>query len=81
MAPGRQDAESRLALPALQQRIPLTAPFLPAHHLPPYLEREGPVGGGAGGTARSHNPLLQHMVHMVEQVHSPIGQLVSVTGP
>lgn len=77
MAPGRQDAESRLGLPALQQGIPLTPPFLPAHHLPPYLEREGSAGGGAGGSAGSHSPLLQHMVHMVEQGHSPIGQSVS----
>ncbi|XP_075904576.1 histone deacetylase 4 [Nelusetta ayraudi] len=72
MAPGRQDAESRLGLPALQQGIPLSPPFMPAHHLPPYLEREGAAGGGAGGSAGSHSPLLQHMVHMVEQGHSPI---------
>ncbi|KAM6178079.1 histone deacetylase 4 [Rhynchocyon petersi] len=53
----QQDAE-RLALPTLQQRIPL----FPGAHLAPYLsatplEREG------GAT---HNPLLQHLV-LLEQ--------------
>lgn len=71
---GHQDGESRLALPALQQGIPLTPPFLPTAHLPSYLassalDREG----SGGGTAGTHNPLLQHMV-LLEQGHSPIGQ-------
>ncbi|XP_068602673.1 histone deacetylase 4 [Brachionichthys hirsutus] len=68
---GHQDGESRLALPALQQGIPLTSPFLPTAHLPSYLassalDREG-VGGGTAG----HNPLLQHLV-LMEQGHNPI---------
>uniref|UniRef100_A0A8C7YKB3 Histone deacetylase n=1 Tax=Oryzias sinensis TaxID=183150 RepID=A0A8C7YKB3_9TELE len=63
---GHQDGESHLALPALQQGIPLTPPFLPTAHLPSYLapsalDREGPGGGTAG-----HNPLLQHVV-LLEQ--------------
>ncbi|XP_017276220.1 histone deacetylase 4 isoform X1 [Kryptolebias marmoratus] len=66
-----QDGESHLALPALQQGIPLTPAFLPTAHLPSYLassalDREGPGGGAAG-----HNPLLQHMV-LLEQSHSPM---------
>uniref|UniRef100_A0A8C7YJE0 Histone deacetylase n=1 Tax=Oryzias sinensis TaxID=183150 RepID=A0A8C7YJE0_9TELE len=72
---GHQDGESHLALPALQQGIPLTPPFLPTAHLPSYLapsalDREGPGGGTAG-----HNPLLQHVV-LLEQGHSPMGQLL-----
>lgn len=74
MVAGHQDTESRLSLPALQQGIPLTPPFLPTHHLPSYLassalDREG----AGGGTAGTHSPLLQHMV-LLEQGHSPIGQ-------
>lgn len=73
---GHQDGDGRLALPALQQGIPLTSPFLPPTHLPSYLtpsalDREGP-GGAAAGT---HNPLLQHMV-LLEQGHSPVGECV-----
>uniref|UniRef100_H3CU09 Histone deacetylase n=1 Tax=Tetraodon nigroviridis TaxID=99883 RepID=H3CU09_TETNG len=69
---GHQDGDGRLALPALQQGIPLTSPFLPHTHLPSYLtpsplDREGPGGAAAG----SHNPLLQHMV-LLEQGHSPV---------
>ncbi|KAF3842876.1 hypothetical protein F7725_001725 [Dissostichus mawsoni] len=46
---GHQDGDSRLALPALQQSIGLTPPFLPTAHLPSYLassalDREGPEG-------------------------------------
>uniref|UniRef100_A0A669EZU8 Histone deacetylase n=1 Tax=Oreochromis niloticus TaxID=8128 RepID=A0A669EZU8_ORENI len=68
---GHQDGESHLALPALQQGIPLTPPFLPTTHLPSYLassalDREGPGGGTAG-----HNPLLQHMV-LLDPSHSPV---------
>uniref|UniRef100_A0A3Q0R6W7 Histone deacetylase n=1 Tax=Amphilophus citrinellus TaxID=61819 RepID=A0A3Q0R6W7_AMPCI len=68
---GHQDGESHLALPALQQGISLTPPFLHTAHLPSYLassalDREGPGGGTAG-----HNPLLQHMV-LLEQSHSPM---------
>ncbi|XP_068185821.1 histone deacetylase 4 [Antennarius striatus] len=68
---GHQDGDSRLAMPALQQGIPLTSPFLPTAHLPSYLassalDREG-VGGGTAG----HNPLLQHMV-LLEQGHNAI---------
>ncbi|XP_026000069.1 histone deacetylase 4 isoform X1 [Astatotilapia calliptera] len=67
---GHQDGESHLALPALQQGIPLTPPFLPSH-LPSYLassalDREGPGGGTVG-----HNPLLQHMV-LLDPSHSPV---------
>uniref|UniRef100_A0A1A8GZG6 Histone deacetylase n=2 Tax=Nothobranchius korthausae TaxID=1143690 RepID=A0A1A8GZG6_9TELE len=68
---GHQDGESHLALPALQQGIPVTPAFLPTSHLPSYLassalDREGPGGGTAG-----HNALLQHMV-LLEQSHSPM---------
>uniref|UniRef100_A0A8C6LIE8 Histone deacetylase n=1 Tax=Nothobranchius furzeri TaxID=105023 RepID=A0A8C6LIE8_NOTFU len=60
-----------LALPALQQGIPVTPAFLPTSHLPSYLapsalDREGPGGGTAG-----HNALLQHMV-LLEQSHGPV---------
>ncbi|TWW80517.1 Histone deacetylase 4 [Takifugu flavidus] len=70
---GHKDGDSRLTLPALQQGIPLTSPFLPPTHLPSYLtssalDREAPGGGAAG----AHNPLLQHMV-LLEQGHSPMG--------
>uniref|UniRef100_A0A8C6LEW0 Histone deacetylase n=1 Tax=Nothobranchius furzeri TaxID=105023 RepID=A0A8C6LEW0_NOTFU len=68
---GHQDGESPLALPALQQGIPVTPAFLPTSHLPSYLapsalDREGPGGGTAG-----HNALLQHMV-LLEQSHGPV---------
>lgn len=71
---GHKDGDSRLTLPALQQGIPLTSPFLPPTHLPSYLtssalDREAPGGGAAG----AHNPLLQHMV-LLEQGHSPMGE-------
>uniref|UniRef100_A0A673AJJ8 Histone deacetylase n=1 Tax=Sphaeramia orbicularis TaxID=375764 RepID=A0A673AJJ8_9TELE len=71
-----QDGDSRLALPALQQVIPLTPPFLPTAHLPSYLassvlDREGPGGATAG-----HSPLLQHMV-LLEQSHN---QMVGLGG-
>ncbi|XP_061923597.1 histone deacetylase 4 isoform X3 [Entelurus aequoreus] len=68
---GHQDAESRLALSALQQGIPLTSPFLPAAHLPPYLASPGLDRDGAGGGTAGHAPLLQHMV-LLEQSHSPM---------
>uniref|UniRef100_A0A3Q3VZ43 Histone deacetylase n=1 Tax=Mola mola TaxID=94237 RepID=A0A3Q3VZ43_MOLML len=76
-----QDCESRLALPPLQQGIPLTPPFLPAAHLPSYLassalDREGTRGATAG----THNPLLQHMV-LLEQGHSPIVGLAGLPLP
>uniref|UniRef100_A0A8C7YLN1 Histone deacetylase n=1 Tax=Oryzias sinensis TaxID=183150 RepID=A0A8C7YLN1_9TELE len=72
--------ESHLALPALQQGIPLTPPFLPTAHLPSYLapsalDREGPGGGTAG-----HNPLLQHVV-LLEQGHSPMVGLAGLPLP
>ncbi|KAM9710467.1 histone deacetylase 4 isoform 2-T2 [Menidia menidia] len=71
---GHQDGDSHLALPALQQGIPLTPPFFPSAHLPSYLasstlDREG-VGGGTAG----HNPVLQHMI-LMEQSHSPMAGL------
>uniref|UniRef100_A0A3B3DBR0 Histone deacetylase n=1 Tax=Oryzias melastigma TaxID=30732 RepID=A0A3B3DBR0_ORYME len=77
---GHQDGESHLALPALQQGIPLTPPFLPTAHLPSYLapsalDREGPGGGTAG-----HNPLLQHVV-LLEQSHSPMVGLAGLPLP
>ncbi|XP_027133287.1 histone deacetylase 4 isoform X3 [Larimichthys crocea] len=68
---GHQDGESRLALPALQQGIPLTPPFLPTAHLPSYLASSALDREGAGGGTAGHNPLLQHMV-LLEQGHSPI---------
>nr|AHN52085.1 hdac4 [Paralichthys olivaceus] len=75
---GHQDGESHL--PALQQGIPLTPPFLPAAHLPSYLassalDREG-VGGGTAG----HNPLLQHMV-LLEQSQNPVVGLGGLSLP
>ncbi|TKS67589.1 Histone deacetylase 4 [Collichthys lucidus] len=59
---GHQDGESRLALPALQQGIPLTPPFLPTAHLPSYLASSALDREGAGGGTAGHNPLLQHMI-------------------
>uniref|UniRef100_A0A2K6G9X0 Histone deacetylase n=2 Tax=Propithecus coquereli TaxID=379532 RepID=A0A2K6G9X0_PROCO len=56
-AAGQQDTE-RLALPALQQRIPL----FPGSHLAPYLSTS-PLERDGGA---AHNPLLQHMV-LLEQ--------------
>ncbi|XP_045414598.1 histone deacetylase 4 isoform X2 [Lemur catta] len=66
-AAGQQDAE-RLALPALQQRIPL----FPGTHLAPYLSTS-PLERDGGA---AHNPLLQHMV-LLEQ---PPAQTPLVTG-
>ncbi|KAM6979055.1 histone deacetylase 4 isoform 1-T2 [Tautogolabrus adspersus] len=68
---GHQDGEGRLALSALQQGIPLTAPFLPTAHLPPYLASTALDREGAGGGTAGHNPLLQHMV-LLEQGHNPM---------
>ncbi|XP_069555002.1 histone deacetylase 4 [Brachyistius frenatus] len=68
---GHQDGESHLALPALQQGIPLTPPFLPAAHLPSYLASSALEREGAGGGTAGHNPLLQHMV-LLEQSHNPV---------
>ncbi|XP_034042539.1 histone deacetylase 4 isoform X2 [Thalassophryne amazonica] len=68
---GHQDGDSRLALPALQQGIPLTAPFLPAAHLPSYLTTSAVDKEGAGGSTAGHSPLLQHMA-LLEQSHNPI---------
>uniref|UniRef100_A0A671VZP1 Histone deacetylase n=1 Tax=Sparus aurata TaxID=8175 RepID=A0A671VZP1_SPAAU len=65
------NGDSRLALPALQQGIPLTSPFLPAAHLPSYLASSALDREGAGGGTAGHNPLLQHMV-LLEQGHNPI---------
>uniref|UniRef100_A0A3B4YWS0 Histone deacetylase n=1 Tax=Seriola lalandi dorsalis TaxID=1841481 RepID=A0A3B4YWS0_SERLL len=59
-----QDGESHL--PALQQGIPLTPPFLPTAHLPSYLASSTLDREGAGGGTTGHNPLLQHMV-LLEQ--------------
>ncbi|XP_006893501.1 PREDICTED: histone deacetylase 4 [Elephantulus edwardii] len=56
-AASQQDAE-RLALPALQQRIPL----FPGTHLGPYLSA-APLERDSGA---AHNPLLQHLV-LLEQ--------------
>ncbi|XP_044071994.1 histone deacetylase 4 isoform X2 [Siniperca chuatsi] len=68
---GHQDGESRLALPALQQGIPLTPQFLPTAHLPSYLAASALDREGAGGGTAGHNPLLQHMV-LLEQSHNPM---------
>ncbi|XP_054871555.1 histone deacetylase 4 isoform X5 [Amphiprion ocellaris] len=68
---GHKDSESHLALPALQQGIPLTSPFLPTAHLPSYLASSALDREGAGGGTTGHNPLLQHMV-LLEQSHSPM---------
>ncbi|XP_067371351.1 histone deacetylase 4 isoform X3 [Channa argus] len=66
---GHQDGESHL--PALQQGIPLTPPFLPTAHLSSYLASSALDREGAGGGTTAHNPLLQHMV-LLEQGHSPM---------
>ncbi|XP_026232357.1 histone deacetylase 4 isoform X2 [Anabas testudineus] len=66
---GHQDGESHL--PALQQGIPLTPPFLPTAHLPSYLASSALDREGAGGGTTGHNPLLQHMV-LLEQGHNPM---------
>ncbi|KAM7407774.1 hypothetical protein PAMA_003503 [Pampus argenteus] len=71
MVSGHQDGESRLALSALQQGIPLTPPFLPTAHLPSYLASSALEREAAGGGAAGHSPLLQHMV-LLEQSHSPM---------
>ncbi|KAK5890725.1 hypothetical protein CesoFtcFv8_014217 [Champsocephalus esox] len=68
---GHQDGDSRLALPALQQSIGLTPPFLPTAHLPSYLASSALDREGAGGGTAGHNPLLQHMV-LLEQSHNPM---------
>ncbi|KAG2458875.1 HDAC4 deacetylase, partial [Polypterus senegalus] len=57
VASGQQESD-RLTMPAVQQGLPITTPFIPGAHLSSYLgastlEREG-------GT--THNPLLQHVV-------------------
>uniref|UniRef100_A0A3Q3KEV9 Histone deacetylase n=1 Tax=Monopterus albus TaxID=43700 RepID=A0A3Q3KEV9_MONAL len=64
-----QDGESHL--PALQQGIPLTPPFLPTAHLPSYLASSALDREGAGGGTAGHNSLLQHMV-LLEQSHNPM---------
>lgn len=69
---GHQDGESRLALSALQQGIPLTPPFLPTAHMPSYLASSALDREAAGGGTAGHSPLLQHMV-LLEQSHSPMG--------
>lgn len=66
---GHQDGESHL--PALQQGIPLTPPFLPTAHLPSYLASSALDREGAGGGTAGHNSLLQHMV-LLEQSHNPM---------
>ncbi|KAG7235140.1 hypothetical protein INR49_025245 [Caranx melampygus] len=66
---GHQDGESHL--PALQQGIPLTPPFLPTAHLPSYLASSTLDREGAGGGTTGHNSLLQHMV-LLEQSHNPM---------
>ncbi|XP_033990536.1 histone deacetylase 4-like isoform X1 [Trematomus bernacchii] len=68
---GHRDGDSRLALPALQQSIGLTPPFLPTAHLPSYLASSALDREGAGGGTAGHNPLLQHMV-LLEQSHNPM---------
>ncbi|XP_051260378.1 histone deacetylase 4 isoform X3 [Dicentrarchus labrax] len=77
---GHQDGESRLALPALQQGIPLTPPFLPTAHLPSYLASSALDREGAGGGTAGHNPLLQHMV-LLEQGHNPMVGLAGLPIP
>uniref|UniRef100_A0A672GE90 Histone deacetylase n=1 Tax=Salarias fasciatus TaxID=181472 RepID=A0A672GE90_SALFA len=71
--PSTDSLTLHLALPALQQGIPLTPPFLPAAHLPSYLASSALDREGAGGGTAGHNSLLQHMV-LLEQSHSPMGQ-------
>ncbi|XP_074514275.1 histone deacetylase 4 isoform X6 [Sebastes fasciatus] len=75
-----QDGESRLALPGLQQGIPLTPPFLPTAHLPSYLASSALDREGAGGATAGHNPLLQHMV-LLEQSHNPMVGLAGLPLP
>ncbi|XP_075961307.1 histone deacetylase 4 isoform X2 [Anarhichas minor] len=77
---GHQDGESRLALTALQQGIPLTPPFLPTAHLPSYLASSALDREGAGGGTAGHNPLLQHMV-LLEQSHNPMVGLAGLPLP
>ncbi|KAA8593188.1 hypothetical protein FQN60_009304 [Etheostoma spectabile] len=77
---GHQNGESRLALPALQQGIPLTPPFLPTAHLPSYLASSALDREGAGGGTAGHNPLLQHMV-LLEQSHNPMVGLAGLPLP
>ncbi|XP_041117442.1 histone deacetylase 4-like isoform X2 [Polyodon spathula] len=60
-ASGQQEGD-RLAMPALQQGLPRTTPFIPGAHLSSYLgaaalERDG---------GNAHKPLLQHIV-LLEQ--------------
>lgn len=60
-ASGQQEGD-RLAMPALQQGLSRTTPFIPGTHLSSYLgaaalERDG---------GNAHNPLLQHIV-LLEQ--------------
>ncbi|KAM6934532.1 histone deacetylase 4 [Xenentodon cancila] len=77
---GHQDAESHLALPALQQGISLTPSFLPTAHLPSYLASTALDREGAGGGPAGHSPLLQHMV-LLEQSHSPMVGLAGLPLP
>ncbi|XP_062312183.1 LOW QUALITY PROTEIN: histone deacetylase 4 [Osmerus eperlanus] len=63
---GPQEGDSRLAMPGLQHSLPMSSPFLPGAHLPPYLASSPLERDGAG-----HNPLLKHMV-LLEQSHSPL---------
>ncbi|XP_015214727.1 histone deacetylase 4 isoform X3 [Lepisosteus oculatus] len=61
VATGQQEGD-RLAVPALQQGLPITTPFIPSAHLPSYLSAS-PLDRDGGTT---HNPLIQHMV-LLEQ--------------
>ncbi|XP_036400901.1 histone deacetylase 4-like isoform X2 [Megalops cyprinoides] len=63
VATSQQNGE-RLAMPALQQGLPMSTPFIPGAHLPSYLgasalERDG---------GPAHSPLLQHMVLLEQSV-------------
>ncbi|KAM7380816.1 hypothetical protein PAMP_004089 [Pampus punctatissimus] len=78
MVSGHQDGESRLALSALQQGIPLTPPFLPTAHLPSYLASSALDREAAGGGAAGHSPLLQHML---ARGHRPLGRTQSAPLP
>ncbi|XP_066543326.1 histone deacetylase 4 isoform X3 [Amia ocellicauda] len=61
VAVGQQEGD-RLSMPALQQGLPITTPFIPGAHLSSYLGASA-LDRDGGNT---HNPLFQHMV-LLEQ--------------
>ncbi|TMS06416.1 Histone deacetylase 4 [Larimichthys crocea] len=78
---GHQDGESRLALPALQQGIPLTPPFLPTAHLPSYLASSALDREGAGGVGLGGLPLPSPAVSKLARGHRPLGRTQSAPLP